>query len=177
MNKLRMNHGLRNWLVALLVLLPVGLPFYVGCQPSDQFELELIYLDSETVRIDEANDIALLTNDLDRLAEVRIVWLEPAASVVEILAEINKLTKVTTVYCSYFGPDANATTSLLEMPSIEELSFYGCSISDEATEILANDQKLKKLTFSCVTVSPEMVSRIKTARPNLDFQQEETPVR
>jgi len=167
MIEVRVNHRLRNWLVALLI----GVSICFGCKPTNQ--IERIFLDNETVLINDSSDIPLLTNDLDRLANIRIVLLEPTDSVGLILAEINKLSNVRAVHCCYFGVDVNAMKSLTEMPSIEELSFFGVGISDDAAAILANDQKIKKLTFSLVTVSPEMVSRIKTARPNLDFQQEE----
>ena len=168
------NYRLTHWLVALLILPLVGAAIYLIYTPAEPInQVDRIFLDSDTVLITDPADLALVANDLDRCSKIRTLLLETADSADRSFAELKKLSNARAVHCCYFQVDSYEMKSLIEMPSIEELSIFGSRISDEAAEILANDQKIKKLTFSLATVSPEMVSRIKTARPELDFQQEE----
>ena len=165
MSKNRVNYHLTNWLFALSFLPLVG-----ACTPTER--IDRIFLDSDTALITDLVDLALVANDLERRSKIRILLLETADSADLTFAELKKLSNVQAVHCSYFPVGSNEMEYLTEIPSIEELSFFASQISDEAAEMLVNDQKIKKLTFSLANVSPEIVSRIKTARPELDFQQE-----
>lgn len=168
------NYRLTHWLVALLILPLVGAAIYLIYRPAEPInQVDRIFLDSDTVLITDPADLALVANDLDRRSKIRTLLLETADSADRSFAELKKLSNARAVHCCYFQVGSYEMKSLIEMPSIEELSIFGSRISDEAAEILANDQKIKKLTFSLAGVSPEMASRIKTARPDLDFQQEE----